>query len=117
MAGCTLLARVPAFLRRPIRPSDAREIVQRRLVRRDADFLVLVRREVFGLAREPYRALLRYAGCKLGDLERLRRPDGVEGVLGALARHGVYVTLDEFKGRAHSPAVTGSRGNPRALVV
>jgi hypothetical protein len=100
VAGCTLLARVPAFLRRPIRPNDAREIVQRRLARREADFLALVRREVFGLARDPYRALLRHAGCEFGDLERLTQTEGVEGALGALARHGVYVTLDEFKGRA-----------------
>jgi len=79
VAGCTLLARVPAFLRRSIRPSDAREIVQRRLAHREADFLALVRREVFDLARDPYRALLRHAGCEFGDLERLTRTEGVEG--------------------------------------
>ena len=74
--------------------------MQRRLARREADFLALVRREVFGLARDPYRALLGHAGCEFGDLERLTRTDGVEGALDALARRGVYVTLDEFKGRA-----------------
>lgn len=112
VAGCTLLARVPAFLRSPIRPRDAREIVRRRLAHREADFLALVGGDVFGRARDPYRALFRHAGCELGDLERLTQTEGVEGALGTLARRGVYLTLDEFKGR--SPVRRGALTVPMA---
>lgn len=99
VSGGALLARLPAFLRRPIGAAEARAIVQARLARREADFIALVGREVFARGREPYRALLRHAGCELGDLERLTRQEGVEGALGTLARAGVHLTLDEFKGR------------------
>ena len=77
VSGCALLARLPAFLRRPIDAAGARAIVRGRLARREADFIALAGREVFGWGREPYRALLRHAGCELGDLERSTRKDGV----------------------------------------
>jgi hypothetical protein len=49
-------------------------------------------------------ALLRAAGCELEDLERMTGQDG-EATLERLRRSGVYVTFDEFKGRA--PIVRG----------
>jgi hypothetical protein len=54
----------------------------------------------------PYRQLLRHVGCEYGDLERLVHREGVEGALTELCRRGVYLTVDEFKGRR--PAVRGS---------
>src|SRR5439155_16778687 len=54
--------------------------------------------------------LLEYAGCEYGDLERLVRLEGVEGALEALSRRGVYLTVNEFKGR--SPAIRGSARIP-----
>jgi hypothetical protein len=58
-----------------------------------------------GSAPRPYRRLLEIAGCAPGDLEALVLREGVEGALEQLYRAGVYLTLDEFKGRC--PVVRG----------
>ena len=50
------------------------------------------------------------AGCEYGDLERLVSQNGVEGTLRILYRRGVYLTVDEFKGRR--PAKRGSATIP-----
>jgi hypothetical protein len=105
-AGARLLWNLPSFLRTPIRPDQARPILRRRLEQREADFLDLMRRTVFGAAPSPYRALLAHAGCAYEDLATLVRGAGVEGALRALYRRGVYLTADEFKGRR--PVVRGS---------
>jgi hypothetical protein len=97
--GVRFLAHLPRFLRRPLAVAEARAIVQRRLQTREADFLALAARLVHGSLSSPYRRLLQVAGCELGDLGRLVCQDGIEGALRQLLRHGVYLTVDEFKGR------------------
>jgi hypothetical protein len=106
IAGARLLASLPSFLRSPVEPEHARAVLRARLERRDADFLDLMRRTVFGPTASPYRTLLSHAGCEYGDLAALVRGEGVEGALHALYRNGVYLTADEFKGRR--PVVRGS---------
>jgi hypothetical protein len=106
LAGVRLLRDLPAYLRRPLDPRQARSTVRLRLEHREDDFLALARELVYRDAQSPYRALLRAAGCEYGDLETLVRGDGVEGALRSLFRHGVYLTIDELKGRR--PAVRGS---------
>jgi len=49
---------------------------------------------------------LNLAGCEYGDLEKLVSQDGLEEALQTVFRHGVYLTVDEFKGRR--PATRGS---------
>jgi hypothetical protein len=68
-------------------------------MRRDEGFLYLLRRAVFGYDASPYRQLCDLAGCAYADVERLVRDGGVEAALKALAREGIYVTVDELKGR------------------
>ena len=80
--------------------------MRRRLERRADDFLALVRRTVYQHDPSPYRLLLRLAGCEFGDLEKLVTGEGLEGALRTLYRQGVYLTVDEYKGRR--PAVRGS---------
>jgi hypothetical protein len=114
--GARFLWSLPRFLRRPVRPDEARATLRRRLERREADFLALVRRAVFGESQirqgqigqgqSPYLGLLLQAACEYGDLERLVNQDGLESALAALYRAGVYLTTDELKGRC--PAVRGS---------
>jgi hypothetical protein len=99
---------VPGFLRRPITRDGAQAGLRQRQERRGQHFLDLVRVAVYERAASPYRALLAHAGCEPGDLERLVRQEGVEGALGALLQAGVYLTVDEFKGRR--PIVRGSFG-------
>ena len=115
-AGARLLRRLPAFLKRPITAEEARATLRDRLEHRDADFLTLARRLIFGHTVSPYRALLRMVGCEYGDLERLVKIGGPESALAALAGRGVYLTVDEFKGRR--PVVRGSTHllpDPRAF--
>ena len=100
------LVRLPRFLRRPVDRAEAQRILGRRLARREADFLDLVRRAVYESRNSPYRLLLRAAGCEYGDLARLVTEDGLEAALRAIARRGVYLTLDELRGRR--PVTRGS---------
>jgi len=104
--GARFLRRLPSFLRHPLSLGEARATLLRRLERREADFLTIARRAIYEHPGSPYRSLLNLAGCEYGDLERLVRKDGVEGALRILYRQGVYLTVDEFKGRR--PVVRGN---------
>jgi hypothetical protein len=101
-----LLWHLPSFLRSTFTLDEARAILRDRLERRELAFLDLARRAIFQHGRGPYHQLLRLVGCEYGDLERLASQDGLEGTLRGLARQGVYLTVDEFKGRR--PVVRGS---------
>jgi len=79
--------------------------LRRRLASRASDFLELMRSAVFAQPASPYRQLLTLAGCEYGDLETLVEREGLEGALTALYRAGVYVSLEEFRGR--QPLVRG----------
>ncbi|MBI3998030.1 MAG: hypothetical protein HY355_03275 [Armatimonadetes bacterium] len=123
LVGARLLLRLPVFLRTPVTPERAREVLRRRLERREADFLTLVHHAVYQNPGSPFRQLLELAGCEYRDLEKLVTQEGIEGALRILCRNGVYLTVDEFKGRR--PTVRGSTTltvspdrlrNPRASV-
>ncbi len=105
-AGLRLVSELPAFLRRRVTPDQARGVLRQRLATRGADFLSLIRRTVFARPDGPYRTLLRAAGCDYEDLVLLVQREGLEGALGELRRQGVYLTIEEFKGRC--PVVRGS---------
>ena len=105
-AAAGLVAPVVALLRHPLAPAEARAVLSRRLARREADFLALVRDAVYGNDASVYRRLLRHVGCEYGDLERLVVQNGLEPALRELLRQGVYLTVDEGKGR--QPVVRGS---------
>jgi hypothetical protein len=120
-AGARLVRDLPRHLRRPLAVEDARAVLRHRLEQREADFVALLRRIFRSGPADPYRQLLRLAGCEKEDLAALVRRDGIEQTLRVLYRHGVYLTADEFKGRR--PVVRGGRpvamdagllGNPRS---
>ena len=96
--GAGFVRRLPGALRHPVTVGEAHAILRQRLEARDATFLALMRRAVFGNPSSPYRPLLRQAGCEYGDLERLVRRDGVEGALRDLLARGVYLRAAELKG-------------------
>jgi hypothetical protein len=106
LAGGRLLWSLPGFLRRPVGLEEARTTLRRRLARREADFLDLARAAIYAQPASPYRRLLTLAGCEAGDLERLVVQEGLEGALTSLCRRGVYLTVEEFKGRR--PVLRGS---------
>lgn len=90
---------LPGYLRRRLTPEQAADLVRRRLATRSERFLALAERLIYRRPSSPYRRLLRMAGCEPGDLRELVAREGLEGGLGELARRGVYVSFDEFKGR------------------
>jgi hypothetical protein len=102
----------PRFLRFRVSLDEARAEMRRRLAGREAGFLRLVERGIFGYPRSPYRALFALAGCELGDVRALVAARGLEGTLEALRDAGVYVAYEEFKGR--EPIVRGGREIPVA---
>lgn len=99
LMGARFLLDLPWFLRNPVTIQEARATLDRRFERREEDFVELLGRTIYGHAASPYHALLRHAGCDLGDVARLVREEGIEGALGVLLKHGVYLTVSEFKGR------------------
>jgi hypothetical protein len=106
LMGAQLFVRLPFFLRHRVTVAEAREIVSLRLQSRVDAFLALARRAIYENAESPYLQLLRMVGCEYGDLEGLVRVEGLEGALHILYQRGVYLTLDEFKGR--TPVTRGS---------
>jgi hypothetical protein len=104
--GIRLLYGLPAIFRHVITPQHAARTLRRRLHRRDEDFLAVLRAGVYRDPASPYHRLLDAAGCEYADVERLVRADGVEETLRALCRAGVYLEVDEIKGRR--PVVRGS---------
>lgn len=87
------------FMRHRLTLEEAKQIVRERMERRAENFLRVVEKSVYGHPRSPYLALLKMAGCELGDLHALVKQKGIEGALRDLRAAGVYVTFEEFKGR------------------
>jgi len=95
------------FLQEPATADLGTQVIGQRLRDRDSHFLTLIKRAVYENERSPYLELLRLAGCDYDDLERMVRSDGIESTLTRLCDAGVYVTIDEFKGR--QPIVRGGK--------
>src|SRR5215467_8014741 len=106
VAGLRFMSQVPSFLRHRLTVEEAHTILRHGQKQREANFLNLLQRGVYENAGSPYRQLLKLAGCEYGDIERLVAKEGVEGMLHVLYRNGVYLTLEEFKGR--KPTVRGN---------
>lgn len=115
--GARFLAALTGYLRRPIRPEQAERIVRWRLAHREQSFLRLVRDLVYGLENSPYARLLRHIGCEYGDLERMLGRDGLEASLSELYGQGVYLSVDELKGRqAVTRGSTSFWVDPRTII-
>jgi hypothetical protein len=97
--GARYLRALTRELRRTISPDEARRRLEEQLRTRETAFLTILERAVYGHPPSPYRALLRNAGVELGDAAALVREHGLEGALDRLHDAGVYITLEEFKGR------------------
>lgn len=87
------------YFRRPLTPEQCYQMLTHQLETRDESFLRIMERGIYANPRSPHLKLLRHAGIEFGDVVRLVGQLGVEGALGQLYESGVYVTLDEFKGR------------------
>jgi hypothetical protein len=88
-----------SFWRAPYDGRDPVSTVRAQLARRDQVFEGAIRRAVFQHPSSPYLPLLNAAHIGEERFSALVRDHGVEGTLQRLYEAGVYVTLDEFKGR------------------
>lgn len=93
---------VPRFLRERITTEQAASTIRRRLQERERSFLHILERFIFANDRSPYRPLLRAAGCEFGDIRKLVFDGGLRRAVIDLRDAGVYVSLDEFKGRCEA---------------
>lgn len=93
------LTGLPGYLRKPFSISRAKAVIEERFRARERNLVNQFRSRVIGRSSSPYWPLLREAGIELGDLEQLVSREGVEGSLYTLLKAGVYLTVDEFKGR------------------
>ncbi len=84
----------------------ARALMQERVQRRAESFLSLCR-AIFSNPGTPYHWLLEGAGYTWERVRELVRARGLEGTLAQLATEGVYLDINEFKGK--KPVVRGGR--------
>ena len=89
-----------AVLSRPLRSEDCAAIVEQQLARREDNFLARMQRDVYQNSRSPYLALLRDAKIAFPDICDAVRRKGVDKALRALRDEGVYLSFEEYKGRA-----------------
>src|SRR4051812_6757579 len=106
LVAARLARDLPAFLRQTTTVDAASTRIGDHLPRREDRLIEALRVFTYARPASPYARLLRHAGCELGDVRALTRAEGVEGALRQLARSGVYLTYDEYKGR--SSTVRGS---------
>ncbi len=98
MAG-RYLAGLRALWRAPENWHDAVGVIRGWLAQREDAFARMVQQSIYGNPRSPYLPLLQAAGLSQEQVLGLVRDVGLEGCLRRLYEAGVYVTLDEFKGR------------------
>jgi hypothetical protein len=90
---------IRGFLKQPLDSEECRRIVVNQKARREESFLAMLERGIYNNPRSPYRRLLEHAGIRFSDAAALVARLGLEGALDELYDRGVYVTIDEFKGR------------------
>jgi hypothetical protein len=87
------------FFGDPLTRDECDRIIRQRLENRAKNLLAIVKGAVYENEKSPYLKLLRASGCEYGDFERMVTTNGIENALEELREAGVYVTIEEFKGK------------------
>ena len=87
------------FLKEPLTLEQAQKVIRERLKNREQNLLTIVKKAVYENENSPYLKLLKLAGCEYGDFERMVKSDGIEPTLKKLYQDGVYISIEEFKGK------------------
>jgi len=87
------------FLGEPITLEQSRQTIKQRLENRDKNLFNIAKRAIYENDHSPYLKLLKFAGCEYGDFEKMMRSDGIEPTLKKLSEQGVYINIEEFKGK------------------
>ncbi len=90
---------LPGYFRKTLSVAEAKLEIQSYLACRNETFLELVRSRIYAAPGNPYLRLLRRADCDFSDFRSHVLNHGLEATLERLAREGVYLTSDEFKGK------------------
>lgn len=90
---------VNRLVRDPITSAAATRVLREGLTQRVPAFLEMLGRAVFAQPASPYRPLLDHAGYGFDRIRALAHERGIEGTLAQLAAAGVYVAIEEYKGR------------------
>jgi hypothetical protein len=86
-------------LRHPYSGDEARGLLRNFIAHRSENFLSLCDAAIFEKPKSPYHALLEWAGYSREKLASLVFSQGLEATLTQLASEGVYLEIEEFKGR------------------
>ena len=89
----------PRFLQTPLTPNECRRRINTKIASREASFLEIIDRAVFRRPDSPYHRLMQSAGIEPQRIKEWVDRLGIEGTLATLYNAGVYLSLDEFKGR------------------
>lgn len=87
------------FLKQPLDRSTACRQLDQHMAAREVTWISVLERAVFQNPSSPYRTLLDWAGITLRDISAMVADLGLEGTLASLYDKGIYITLEEFKGR------------------
>ena len=90
---------IKAFLRQKVTPEDGRAATLKSLREREHSFLTLVQDGIFKNSDSVYFKLLEHAGISFDDIRRDVDAIGLEATLEKLYDAGIYLTVEEFKGR------------------
>ncbi|MGD9508093.1 MAG: hypothetical protein AB7I59_18220 [Geminicoccaceae bacterium] len=94
-----LAGRLRGYVRRQLSPEAIRRLVAAGLQEREQRLLRMLEHVVFGRPENPYGRLFAHAGIGLAEMRGWLAEHGLETTLGTLAEAGIYLSLDEFKGR------------------
>ena len=94
------------FLKETLTLEQCLEVISNGLENRQSNLLTTVKKTIYENEKSPHLKLLRYSGCEYGDFEKLVLSEGIEESLRKLKARGVYISLEEFKGK--KAAVRGS---------
>jgi hypothetical protein len=78
---------------------NALNTIKNRLNNREETFLRLIKASVFENQSSPYLTLFRLANYSYKDVESLFLKNGLESALSQLREDGIYLTIEEFKGK------------------
>jgi hypothetical protein len=79
--------------------TQARKLLQDRIKNRIINFLSLCQSKIYSGPKNPYRELLRSAAYTWERLENEVFLNGLEPTLSQMAENGVFLDIDEFKGK------------------
>ncbi len=87
------------FLKHTLKIEESIHAIKSRIAKREENFLKIIKDCIYNYPKSPYLKLLNLSKINYKDIESFVKRDGLEGALHILKNEGVYLTLDEVKGR------------------